>query len=226
MRKKHLFFLLPLLILGGLVLYLSLDRTRLDGMDPVDPETLVSEYDQSAKLAYFQSKQIEVPSQDKLTATPKVLGNSRAYKWIEVDLTNQKLYAYEDGRKVFDFFVSTGTYDRTPTGVFRIWTKIRSTKMSGGSKELGTYYYLPNVPYVMFFYNDEVPMHIGYSLHGTYWHDNFGTPMSHGCVNMKTEEIAELYHWAQPDLQGKTSMRASADNPGTLIYIYGQMPRE
>lgn len=226
MRKQYLLFLLPLLFFGGLVFYLSARQASLDTMRPIDPETLEAEYDASAKLAYFRNNKIEVPDLTALADVPKVLGNSRAYKWIEVDLTNQKLYAYEDGRKVFEFLVSTGTYDRTPTGVFRIWTKIRSTKMSGGSKELGTYYYLPNVPYVMFFYNDEVPMRIGYSLHGTYWHDNFGHPMSHGCINMKTEEVAELYYWAQPDLQGKPSMRATQDNPGTLIYIYGQMPRE
>ena len=61
--------------------------------------------------------------------------------------------------------------------------------MAGGSKALGTYYYLPNVPCTMYFYK-------GYGLHGTYWHNNFGHPMSHGCVNMKTEEACTLFDWA------------------------------
>jgi len=68
--------------------------------------------------------------------------------------------------------------------------------MSGGSKENGTYYYLPNVPYILFYYNNQVPKQYGYSLHGTYWHDNFGTPMSHGCINMKTEDVAQIFNWA------------------------------
>jgi len=64
----------------------------------------------------------------------------------------------------------------------------------------------------MFFYNDQVPKESGYSLHGTYWHNNFGHPMSHGCVNMKTEEVAQLYGWVE-DL-------------GTIITIYGTAPAE
>jgi len=79
--------------------------------------------------------------------------------------------------------------------------------MSGGNKELGTYYYLPNVPYILFFYNDKVAKKQGYSLHGTYWHDNFGSPMSHGCINMKTTDVAEIFSWA---------------NIGTQISIYGK----
>lgn len=53
----------------------------------------------------------------------------------------------------------------------------------------GPGYYLPDVPYVMYFYR-------GYGLHGTYWHNNFGVPMSHGCVNLRTEDAAWLFDWA------------------------------
>ena len=70
--------------------------------------------------------------------------------------------------------------------------------MSGGSVALRTYYYLPNVPYVMFFENDQVAGSRGFSIHGTYWHNNFGHPMSHGCVNMKTSEAKLIYHWTNP----------------------------
>lgn len=96
--------------------------------------------------------------------------------------------------------------------------------MSGGSTALGTYYYLPNVPYTMFFANDEIPNWRGFGIHGTYWHDNFGHPMSHGCINMRTEEAALLYYWAQPDLEGKPSVWASEENPGTEIVIFGTAP--
>ena len=82
------------------------------------------------------------------------------------------------------FIVSTGRWPTvTVTGVFRIYVKYRAADMSGDD------YYLPDVPYVMYF-------HEGYGLHGTYWHNNFGTPMSHGCVNLRTPDAAWLYEFA------------------------------
>lgn len=98
--------------------------------------------------------------------------------------------------------------------------------MSGGSKALRTYYYLPNVPWVMFFYNDQVAKMRGFSFHGTYWHDNFGTPMSHGCINMRSEEAKMLYDWATPVVTNEKawSTPANPDNPGTKVIIYGEAP--
>lgn len=156
----------------------------------------------------------------------QVLGENSEPKRIEIDLTNQRLYAFEGERMVYNFLVSTGKWGRTPTGVFRIWIKLRYSKMEGGSRALRTYYYLPNVPYVMYFSSSQIPGWRGFGIHGTYWHDNFGHPMSHGCINMKTEEAALLYYWANPDLKGRGSILASKDNLGTQVVIYGQAPRE
>lgn len=105
-------------------------------------------------------------------------------RWIDVDLSQQRTYAYEGNQLVRTFVVSTGiaAYP-TVTGEFHIYVKYRYTLMVGPG------YYLPNVPYTMYFYK-------GYGLHGTYWHHNFGTPMSHGCVNLKTEDAAWLFQWA------------------------------
>jgi lipoprotein-anchoring transpeptidase ErfK/SrfK len=169
--------------------------------DKINPEDVRDVYDEKAKIAFFNNKELKIPDQSSLLANKnsKILGESSGNKRIEVDLATQQLYAYEGEKLVYNFLISSGLWDRTPTGTFKIWIKIRSQKMSGGSKELGTYYYLPNVPYVMFFYNDQVPKNVGYSLHGTYWHNNFGIPMSHGCINMKTSEIALLYPWAEVD---------------------------
>jgi len=147
----------------------------------------------------------QLPPQDPVVPeiisaqSENVLGDSTLPKRIEVDLTNQHLYAFENDQLVFDYTISSGTWNRTPTGTFKIWAKIRSQKMSGGSKEKGTYYYLPNVPYILFFYNEKTPKKVGYSIHGTYWHDNFGVPMSHGCVNMRTPEAEQIYKWADMD---------------------------
>jgi hypothetical protein len=159
------------------------------------------------------------------SAPENVLGAYRADKRIEVDLTNQKLYAFEGDNKIYEFLISSGKWGRTPTGEFTIWTKLRYTRMKGGNPALGTYYNLPNVPYTMYFSNAQVPSYRGYGIHGAYWHNNFGHPMSHGCINMRPEEAQQIYYWAQPDLpDGTGSVRASADNPGTRIVIYGTAP--
>ncbi len=101
--------------------------------------------------------------------------------WIDVDISKQRAYAYEGSTLVRSFVVSTGIASYpTVTGTYRIYVKYRYAPMSGVG------WYLPNVPYVMYFYK-------GYGLHGTYWHNNFGTPMSHGCINFKTEDAAWVY---------------------------------
>jgi lipoprotein-anchoring transpeptidase ErfK/SrfK len=104
--------------------------------------------------------------------------------WIDIDLSEQRLYAYDGQTMVRSFLVSTGTYlHPTPVGRYSVYIKLRYTDMAGPG------YYLPDVPYTMYFYS-------GYGIHGTYWHDNFGTPMSHGCINMVTEEAGWLYDWS------------------------------
>jgi lipoprotein-anchoring transpeptidase ErfK/SrfK len=148
----------------------------------------------SGNFAIFNNHTIPIPHTTPVEPPP-VLGDSTVPKRIEVDLTSQRLYAYEGDQQVFNFLISSGKWDRTPTGTFNIWAKVRSHKMEGGSKLFGTYYYLPNVPYILFFYNDKIKKEQGFSLHGTYWHNNFGVPMSHGCINMKTSEVAQIYSW-------------------------------
>jgi lipoprotein-anchoring transpeptidase ErfK/SrfK len=112
------------------------------------------------------------------------IASSGGARWIDVDLTNQTVYAYEGDTVVNSFVVSTGTWlTPTVTGKYKIYVKIRSGNMSGPG------YFLPDVPYIMYF-------HKGYGLHGTYWHTNFGTPMSHGCVNLRTDEAGWLFNWA------------------------------
>lgn len=146
-----------------------------------------------------------------------VLGDTTSNnKRIEVDLTNQRLYAIQGNTKVYDFPVSTGKYGATPTGTFKIWIWLRYTRMAGGNKALGTYYNLPNVPYTMYFYQ-------GYGIHGAYWHNNFGRPMSHGCVNMKPEDAGTIYYWSNPTA-GNVAYPTAA-NPGTQVTIYGTAPQ-
>ncbi len=196
------------IFLASLILLIDKNPQIFYSQDPIDPDQISNRFDPNA-IAQYHGQTFAAPAALDLSGQ-HVQGEttqSDSNKRIEVDLTNQRVYAFENDQKVFDFIISSGKYDRTPNGTFKIWTKIRSQKMSGGSKAAGTYYYLPNVPYILFFYNDQVPKHVGYSLHGTYWHDNFGVPMSHGCINMKTPEIAQLYGWAEV---------------GTPVIIYGK----
>ena len=105
-------------------------------------------------------------------------------RWIEVDISDQRVSAYEGDQLVNSFTVSTGTYAHpTVLGQYRVYVKLTATDMSGPG------YYLPDVPYTMYFYR-------GYALHGTYWHSNFGTPMSHGCVNLRTPDSQWLFNFA------------------------------
>lgn len=192
---------------------------------PLDLSGLTGEYDPTQTKGEYVGKFFTsrfIPPKQTLA---NVLGDTSSNKRIEVDLTNQRLYAYEGSTKVYDFLISSGLWGKTPTGVFTIWTKLRYVKMEGGNRVLGTYYYLPNVPFTMFFANNEVPAYRGFGLHGTYWHSNFGHPMSHGCINMKTEEAEKIYYWIHPELRdGKQSIRATEDNPGTQVIIYGVAP--
>lgn len=183
---------------------------------------------QDEAAAEFLGVRAVPPSIASLVQTTGVLGSTSQDKHIEVDLTHQKVYAFEGSQKVYEFTVSTGKWAPTPTGEFSIWAKVKSQKMSGGTPGTGTYYYLPNVPWVMFFSNNEVPGSRGFSLHGTYWHNNFGHPMSHGCVNMRIEDAGTLFAWADPVVTDPKawSTNATPDNPGTKVLIYGVTPDE
>jgi lipoprotein-anchoring transpeptidase ErfK/SrfK len=148
------------------------------------------------------------PASHVANIPPNILGDSTG-KRIEVNLGAQRVYAFEGNSKVNEFVVSTGLWGRTPTGTFTIQRKVRSQTMSGGNKSLGTYYYLPGVQWVQYFGNGQIPWSRGFSFHGTYWHNNFGHPMSHGCINMKTPEAQWLFDWAPM---------------GTSVSIYGNTP--
>lgn len=130
-------------------------------------------------------------------------------KWIEVDVTEQRVTAWEGNVPIMSFPTSTGLL-KTPTvlGKFNIYWKLESTLMFGED------YYLPEVPYAMYFYTD-------YALHGAYWHDNFGQRMSRGCVNLSIDSAKELFEWADPVIPpGQTQVVSSFTNPGTLVVVH------
>jgi lipoprotein-anchoring transpeptidase ErfK/SrfK len=137
--------------------------------------------------ATFTATPTDLPTETPIpwsTNTPYTYPQYGGVRWIDVDLSQQMLYAYEGNTVVASFLVSTGV-PAFPTviGQYHIYIKLESTLMYGDG------YYLPNVPYTMYFYK-------GYGIHGTYWHNNFGHPMSHGCVNMYTPDAEWLFYWA------------------------------
>lgn len=105
-------------------------------------------------------------------------------RWIQIDLKTQRLIAWEGKNQVYAIIISTGK-NSTPTrpGIFKIQSKYATTRMTGEG------YDLPNVPYVMFYEGN-------YGIHGAYWHSRFGTPVSHGCVNLAVDHARWLFNWA------------------------------
>ncbi len=125
----------------------------------------------------------EIPSPVVPTKTPVPVEGAKG-RWIDIDITEQRLYAFEDDQVVKSFLISTGIAGyNTERGQFRIDVKYRFDDMVGAG------YNLKDVPYTMYYYES-------YAIHGTYWHRNFGTQMSHGCVNLDTDDAKWLYYWA------------------------------
>ncbi len=221
-KRKLFLFIIPLLLLSaGLIVFISLNFFQ---KNTKELEAIITDgkFKDTEKIAYFHGENI-VPPLGPWPNPEKVL-SAMVFddsKWIEINLTDQKLKAWEGNQLAYEFSVSTGKKQwgtETPVGVYRIWIKLKSTLMSGGSGD--TAYYLPNVQCTQFFYK-------GFGLHGTYWHANFGHPMSHGCVNMRNEDACALFYWTTPSIDyNKTLARASEDNLGTRVVVHGETPLE
>ncbi len=122
------------------------------------------------------------PTPDETPSVPE--GVEDEVRWINVDLSEQRLTAYEGYTPVRSTLVSTGL-PRTPTlvGQYRIYIKLLKTDMRGPG------YHIRDVPYTMYYDR-------GYGIHGAPWHSNFGQRMSAGCINLPVEEARWLFHWA------------------------------
>lgn len=146
-------------------------------------------------------------------------------RWIDVDLSHQALVAYEWKQPRYVTLISSGRVRtprpdldyRTPQGLFRIRAKHLTSTMD--SDEPGEPpYSLEDVPYVMYF-------HGAYAFHSAFWHDRFGRPRSHGCINLAPRDAKWLYNWAGPDLPPTWhGGSATDDNPGTWVYVHGETP--
>lgn len=140
-------------------------------------------------------------------------------RWIDVDLKTQVLQARVGTRVVFSTLVSTGRgvgtqVNATPIGEHRIWVKLATSDMSNVEDDTASQYYaIEAVPWVMFF-------KAGYALHGAFWHDDFGTRRSHGCVNLSPKDAEFVFHWAAPTLpDGWYAVHPTQAEQGTRIRV-------
>jgi hypothetical protein len=159
-------------------------------------------------------------SRARLAAPPAEAGGEAATeRWIDVDLAQQTIVAYEGPKPVFASLVSTGKGPpksdfATPVGVHRIWVKIFTTKMDNLEKEdVEKHYALEDVPWVQFF--DKAV-----ALHGVFWHRDFGHIHSHGCVNLAPIDARWLYAFTSPHLPtGWTAVYPTRTEPGTVVRV-------
>ena len=139
-------------------------------------------------------------------------------KRLEVSLQDQLLTAFEGDLMVRQCKVSTGVrYMETPSGDFQIQRKFPSKHMgNGGLTSDSRAYELVGVPWATFFHD------AGIAFHGTFWHDNFGAPMSHGCVNMTNPDALWLFRWTMPSYlltEGEKPLWKVSGNQGTQVVV-------
>jgi hypothetical protein len=196
----------------------------LYSQNQVDPRSLTGLFDTRNIEGVFYGARVSSQGVNGTLLAYNALAKSQQAKHIEVDLASQQLSAFEGTEKVFSFPVSSGRWRRTPVGRFTIWGKLRYAHMSGGNIYLGTYYYLPNVPYAMYLSNDSYPVSSGYSINGSYWHKDFGRPVSHGSIDMSVDDAEKLFYWIDPIVDNRPLSQATPQNPGTSVVIYGTAP--
>ena len=118
--------------------------------------------------------------------------NASSTKRIFIDRSQQMLYAYDGATLFLEVLISTGLeLNPTPRGTFTVYRKTPSRYMQGPIPDVSDDYFdLPGVPWNLYFTSE------GAVIHGAYWHDKFGQPWSHGCVNLPPEQAQKLYQWA------------------------------
>ncbi|MGB3238659.1 MAG: L,D-transpeptidase [Geitlerinemataceae cyanobacterium] len=156
------FFALAVLSFSLIGIFPKLARSSV--VAPQSSEAIVAQYYIEDEMAYLKRSR---------------------QSWLEIDLTRQRLIAWEGRSQVYAAIVSTGKDETpTPTGIFSIYIKLPEAQMEGED------YYISDVPYVMYYDGS-------YGIHGAYWHNNFGIPVSHGCTNVAVDHAEWFYNWAR-----------------------------
>lgn len=165
---------------------------------------------------------IEQQYVSRIDVDPRPEGVEPDEKWIEVDTFEETLTAYEGDRMVFATLISSGrgAGNWTPEGLSRIWGKLPSTPMSNKevTPDSPAWYYLENVEWTQYFNG-------AYAIHAAYWHDSFGFPRSHGCVNLTISDAKWLFQWTTPYTPEDARIVYSNDaDPGTWVWVHHANP--
>ncbi|MEE8390247.1 MAG: L,D-transpeptidase, partial [Anaerolineae bacterium] len=133
-------------------------------------------------------------------------------KWIEVSIEAQRVTCFEGERAVFSTPISSGVSGRaTPYGEHHVLYKRHARRMIGGSGD--DYYDLPGVAFPVYFTWSAV------ATHGTYWHNDFVRPHSHGCVNMTHQAARWIFRWTDPVVPYEEYERKAASEEGTRVVV-------
>jgi hypothetical protein len=134
-------------------------------------------------------------------------------KWIEINLREQTLIAHEGDKPVFATLISSGRPEyETEPGLYRIWLKYQAAPMIW--TDARPPYSLASVPWIAYFNK-------GQGLHGVYWHDNYGTVRSAGCVNLSPHDAHWIFHWSAPSLpEDQRAVRPTTETPGTWVWVH------
>jgi lipoprotein-anchoring transpeptidase ErfK/SrfK len=168
------------------------------------------------KHYWVQGAHIRRVAPEELTPLSPTVSDKR----IEVDLAKQTFRCYENGTLVLDTLCSTGIYLRTennrriygtPAGEWAITRKRASRHMAGDDAASTDFFDLPGVPWVSYFH------WWGTAIHGTYWHNDFGTPHSHGCINLPSETAKWVFRWTQPQAKWENQTIAEGGTPMIVI---------
>jgi lipoprotein-anchoring transpeptidase ErfK/SrfK len=134
-------------------------------------------------------------------------------RWVDVDVDRQTLVAYEGATPVYATLISSGSKKfPSETGIFRVWVKFAETDMNGQMGDDAPYS-VATVPWTQFYAKD-------LALHTAYWHDKFGTPQSHGCINLSPVDARFLYFWTSPHVpEGWSMAHGIVEQPGSMVRV-------
>lgn len=195
------------------------------GLGRYELVTIFAEERRGDELWYLvgPDRWVEQENTARVDVDPPPEGTGPADKWIEVDLFEQTIAAYEGTRMVYASMISSGrTADATPPGLYRLWVKIREGKMSNPDVPDGDpgFYYIEDVPWSMYF-------HEGYSIHAAFWHDAFGFRRSHGCINVSPRDALWLFTWTNPPVpEDEDEWLVYEGMPNTWVWVHFQSPFE
>ncbi|MDY7076659.1 MAG: L,D-transpeptidase [Chloroflexota bacterium] len=199
-----------------------------DGVEPLNRYQLVTifaEEQRGDEIWYLvgPDQWVEQENVARVDVDPPPSEVGPGEKWIEVDIFEQTVAAYEGERLVYATLTSSGrSGTATPAGLFNLWAKIREGKMSNPDVEDGSpaWYFIEDVPWTLYF-NE------GYSLHAAFWHDAFGFTRSHGCVNLAPRDALWLFNWADPIISDNVDqVYIGSDMPSTWVWAHFSPPFE